>query len=108
LLYLIEFYEKNQNILQREIIARSLSHHVDYLLLKLKDEKSQVIRDIINYILKLHLVEDLIDFVNQNKDPLIEKEVMEILKVHMTKDSFLLNALTPLRLDWLPQPRSES
>lgn len=91
LLYLIEFYEKHQNQYQREIIARSLSHHIDYLLIKLKDEKSIVIKDIINYILKLHLVEDFIDFVNQNKDPMIEKEIIHILKTHMTKDSYLLN-----------------
>jgi len=94
LLYLIDYYETNHQEQTRTVIAKALSHYVDYLVIKLKNNPSPVLKEIIDHILNLHLIEDFIDFVNQNKDLEIEQAIISILKYHMSQDSFLLNELS--------------
>lgn len=91
LLYVVEFYSKTKNAFQKEAIARVLSHRIDYLVLKLKGGGYDYVKQIIEHILELHIIEDFIDFMNHNKDKYFEKSMLSIIKKHAAKDAYLLD-----------------
>ncbi len=91
LLYLVESYQKVTNLNQRRVYAKVLAHRIDYLVLKLKSDGLTYVKQILDDILALHIVEDFIDFVNKNKDLLVEKDLLGLIKKHMVKDDYLLN-----------------
>lgn len=91
LLYLLETYPTVPNDYQKMAISRVLSHHLDYLMLKLKSNDYPQVRFIIQDLLKMHIVEDLIDFINMNKDKEVENELIHLIRTHATQDKFLLD-----------------
>ena len=91
LIYLLNYYPKSKTEHQRLAISRVLSHHIDYLMLKLKSDSYPYITEIIEDLLKLHIVEDFIDFMNINKDKEVEKIMLNIIKKYATQDKFLLD-----------------
>ncbi|MDX9691680.1 MAG: glycosyltransferase [Acholeplasmataceae bacterium] len=91
LIYLLEFYTKARDVSQKKVIAKVLSHRMDYVMLKIKDPSYPFVKELIDLLLSEHIIEDFIDFVNHNKDVLIEKEVIQIMKKHMGRDPYLLN-----------------
>jgi len=91
LLYIVEFYNQTKIIHQKNAIARVLSHRIDYLVLKLKGGGYDYVRQIIEQILDLHIIEDFIDFMNHNKDKQFEKSMLSIIKKHASKDMYLLD-----------------
>ncbi|MCU0104774.1 glycosyltransferase family 2 protein [Acholeplasma vituli] len=91
LLDVLEYYPRAKNDFQRMAISRVLSHHFDYIMLKLKSSQYPQVKDILKDILKMHIVEDLIDFVNYNKDLEVEKVLIELIKTYATQDKYLLD-----------------
>jgi peptidoglycan-N-acetylglucosamine deacetylase len=91
LLYLVESYPKVIDLNQRKVYAKVLAHRIDYLVLKLKSDGLTYVKQILDDILALHIVEDFIDFVNKNKDVMVEKDLLNLIKKHMVKDDYLLN-----------------
>jgi cellulose synthase/poly-beta-1,6-N-acetylglucosamine synthase-like glycosyltransferase len=91
LLYIVEYYNQTKILVQKEAIARVLSHRIDYLVLKLKGGGYDYVRQIIEHILELHIIEDFIDFMNHNKDKQFEKSMLSIIKKHAAKDMYLLD-----------------
>ncbi|TNF08382.1 MAG: glycosyltransferase family 2 protein, partial [Bacillota bacterium] len=91
LIYLLEYYTKARDLAQKKVIAKVLSHRMDYLMLKIKDPSYPYVKDLIDLLLTEHIIEDFIDFVNHNKDLVIEKEVIQLMKKHIGKDTYLLN-----------------
>lgn len=115
LIYLLDTYPKAEDEHQRFAISMVLSHHIDYLMLKLKSDTYPYIKDIIGDLLSLHIVEDFIDFMNVNKDKEVEKIMLNMLKNYATQDKFLLeefsmylnqNLLSKLGLIQKPLPVS--
>lgn len=91
LLEVLEYYPKAQNDFQKMSISRVLSHHLDYIMLKLKTTQYPQVKDILKDILKMHIVEDLIDFINFNKDLEVEKVLIDLIKTYATQDKYLLD-----------------
>lgn len=91
LLEVLEYYPKAQNDFQKMAISRVLSHHLDYIMLKLKTTQYPQVKAILIDILKMHIVEDLIDFINYNKDYEIEKVLIDLIKTYATQDKYLLD-----------------
>lgn len=91
LLYVLEYYPIAQNDFQRMAISRVLSHHLDYMMLKLKTNQYPQVKQIIQDILKMHIVEDLIDFINYNKDKAVEQILIDVIKQTATQDKYLLD-----------------
>ena len=91
LLYILEFYPKAQNEFQKMAISRVLSHHLDYLMLKLKSSEFPQVKQIIQDLLKMHIIEDLIDFINMNKDKEVEDALTQLIRTYATQDKFLLD-----------------
>lgn len=91
LIYLLEYYPLAANDHQKMAISRVLSHHLDYLTLKLKSHEYPQVKLIIQDLLKMHITEDLIDFINMNKDKEIENDLIKIIKTFATQDKYLLD-----------------
>lgn len=115
LIYLLDYYPKVDNEHQKYAISMVLSHHIDYLMLKLKTDTRPYIINIIGDLLSLHIIEDFIDFMNINKDKDVEKIMINVLKMYASQDKFLLeefsmylnqNILSKLGLIQKPLPVS--
>lgn len=91
LLYVLEKYPTTPNDYQKMAISRVLSHHLDYLMLKLKSNEYPQVKSIIQDLLKMHIIEDLIDFINMNKDKEVENSMIQLVRTFATQDKFLLD-----------------
>ena len=91
LIFIFESYQTVTNDFQKMAISRVLSHHLDYLMLKLKSNDYPQVKQIIRDLLKMHIIEDLIDFINMNKDKEVEKSLIELIKTYATQDKYLLD-----------------
>ena len=91
LIYVLEYYIKSKNDQVKKVITKVLAHRMDYLMLKMKDPSFPYIKEIIDQLISSHIVEDFIDFANHNKDAVIENEIVQLVKKHSAKDSYLLN-----------------
>ncbi len=92
LVYLLESYPRYRDVeYARKAIVRVLAHRIDYLMLKMASNQHQQIMEIIENMLELHIVEDFIDFMNRNRDPKIENQMLGIIKRFMVEDEELLN-----------------
>ncbi len=89
LIYIIDKYKHNQSRFQQIAIAKVLSHRMDYLMLKLESTGFEYIKQILEDILNLHIIEDFIDFVNSNKGESIEKILLPMIKQYAQKDQYL-------------------
>ncbi len=88
-LYLIELYVKQKSRQVKKVIVRVLANDIDYLILKLKSGGYDYILQILDMIMELHIIEDLIDFVNHNKDRSLEKIYMPLIKRFAASDSYI-------------------
>lgn len=93
LLYLIEQYAKQPLISTKRVIARVLAQEIDYLTLKLKGGGYDYILSILEMIIELHVIEDLIDFMNQNKDQSLEKKYLPLMKRYAARDPYIQDQL---------------
>lgn len=91
LIFILDYYSKVQNMHQKYVISRVLAHRMDYLMLKIKDPNYPYINAIIELLFKQHIIEDFIDFANNNSDKAIEKELIVLIKKHIANDLYLLN-----------------
>ncbi|NCC55566.1 MAG: glycosyltransferase family 2 protein, partial [Erysipelotrichia bacterium] len=76
---------------EKDAITRVLSHRIDYLMVQLKSGQYDYILEMIERMFDLHIIEDVIDFMNQNKDKTIEEKMMKLITTHSTKDLYLLD-----------------
>ena len=93
-LYVLEYYTKSKNDYQKQVISTVLSHRMDYLMVKIKDPAYRYLLNIIDDLLKRHVVEDFIDFANHNKDQIVEELIIDLIKKHIASDNYLLNQFT--------------
>ncbi len=89
-LYVLDRYKQNKNRHQQLAIAHVLSHRIDYLILKIDSEGYEYIIKIIEDMMKLHIIEDFIDFMNLNKDIKIENKLVPSIKKYVIDDKYLL------------------
>lgn len=76
---------------QKDGITRVLAHHVDYLIVRMSQNDYRYIESIIANMLELHIIEDLIDFINQNHADEVIKYLLEPLKKAAASDTYLLD-----------------
>jgi peptidoglycan-N-acetylglucosamine deacetylase len=92
LLYVLDSYPKFKDKTHaREAIVRVLAHRIDYLMLKVATDQYGYITQIIDDLLRLHIAEDFIDFMNRNKDPHIEERLLTIIKRAMIRDAYMMD-----------------
>lgn len=94
LLYLLSYYPIANHQAQKDAITRVLSHRIDYLMVQLKSGQYDYILEIIRRMFELHITEDIIDFMNQNKDAIIEQKMMNLVIEFCSKDPYLLDEFT--------------
>ena len=91
LLYLFDYYFTSINQQKRDVIARVLSNYVDYIILKTDQSKAKNVKVILENMMHLHIIEDFIDFMNRNKDIQLEKQLLPMIKSHISQDNVLLD-----------------
>lgn len=91
LLYVLNRFKDTTSQIEKEAIAKVMSHRMDYVMLKLKDVNFPFISEMIRLLLKLHIIEDFIDFANRNTDLVIEQEIIKIIKTCISQDQDLRN-----------------
>ena len=90
---LINIFQNPGNIHKQKVIASVLSFRMDYLILKLNSSSRNQIIKALKLIVGFGLNADLIDFLNRNKDPNIEKELLNILSSLLPTDEKLRTEL---------------
>ncbi|HOH17929.1 MAG TPA: hypothetical protein PK087_01260, partial [Bacilli bacterium] len=90
---LVGIFPNADNIYQQKVIASVLSFRMDYLILKLTSAQRNQIIKALKLIIGFGLNADLIDFLNRNKDPNIEKELINILLAVLPRDDKLQQEL---------------
>lgn len=88
---LVDYFTIRASEAQKDVIARVLSHRIDYLLNKTQASEWRVIQPVIERILKLHIVEDFIDFMNSNQNKEIESQILPLITKYAAQDNYLLN-----------------
>lgn len=91
LLYLLEYYPNSKRDVEKDAITKVLSHRIDFLMVSLKSGQYDYIIEIIKRMFDLHIVEDVIDFMNQNKDIFIESKILKLIVDYSSKDNYLLD-----------------
>ncbi len=91
LLYVLDEYKRVVTRDQRLVLARVLSRHLDYVLLKIKDASHAYVTEIIEDLLDMHVVEQIIDFINRNKDEVVEQVVLNIVRRYASSDAYYLD-----------------
>lgn len=89
LLFVLRKYKNNNNRFQQMAIAKVLSHRIDYLMLKMESSGFEYIKLILEDMLKLHIIEDFIDFVNLNKSDEIESLLLPLIIQYSKRDYYL-------------------
>lgn len=112
LLYVLDEYRHVVTRDQRLILAHVLSHHLDYVLLKIKDANYAYVTEIIEDLLDVHVVEHIIDFLNRNKDEVVEQIVLNVIRRYASADAFCLEQFTVylhpeilVRIGLMPKPQ---
>ena len=82
---LVEEYDKRFRVFQKQAVARVLSHYIDYLALKITSDQRNIILSILNDLVVLGITEDLIDFMNSNKDNFIENALLDVIRNHASE-----------------------
>ena len=91
LLYILDVYPLITDQAQKDAITRVLSHRIDFLMVQLKSGQYDYILTLIERMFELHITEDIIDFMNQNKEPSIEQKMMKLIIAYSSKDLYLLD-----------------
>lgn len=91
LLYLLAYYPNAKRDVEKDAITRVLAHRIDFLMVSLKSGQYDYIIEMIKKMFELHIVEDIIDFMNQNKDKSIESKMLKLIIDYCSKDIFILD-----------------
>ncbi len=89
LLHVIDRYQTIKKNAQKQSITRVLAHRLDYMMLKLENNEYAYIMQIVEDILRLHIIEDFIDFMNLNQDSVIEKKLLPVIKKYAANDKYI-------------------
>jgi len=91
LLYVLDEYKHVVTRDQRLVLARVLARHLDYVLLKIKNASYAYVTEIIEDLLDMHVVEQIIDFINRNKDEVVQQVVLNIVRRYASSDTYFLD-----------------
>ena len=104
----------------KEVIAKVFANRIDYIIISLFKEQKKLLKSIIDLIINLGIIEPIIDFLNNNKDELIARFLLDIVKIKMSEDVELtkefrtylnqdvLNQMGLLSLTPISTPREKS
>lgn len=90
LTHLMKMFKQTKLTHIKKTIIRILSERMDYLVLKLKGPSHDDVMSMLDMMVSLHIIEDLIDFVNKNKDERLEQTLVPFLKQAASKDKYVL------------------
>ncbi|BCR36080.1 glycosyltransferase family 2 protein [Mariniplasma anaerobium] len=71
---------------QKEMLIKVFADRIDYIILDIFETQQSLLKDIINRMLKLDITESIIDFLNNNRDQAIETYLLNIIKLHLSRD----------------------
>jgi len=75
---------------QAKGVTRVLSHHVNYLILHLGEVHEATLNQLVASMMNLHIIEDLIDFLNRNKTGGAIGKLLATLRLGAAKDDFVM------------------
>lgn len=78
------FYKLNQD--QKDKLIQVFADRIDYIMLNIFADQKPLLKDIISLMLNQHIVEPIIDFLNNNKDKHIESFMLGIIKLFISQD----------------------
>ncbi len=92
------------DIYHKEMVVKVFSNRLDHIIISLFKEQKVLLKEILNLTINLKIIEPIIDFLNNNKDKLIEEFILGIIKTRMSNDSELTKEFrTYLNQDLLNQ-----
>ncbi len=94
LLQTLDAFAFSKRPAQQAGIARVLSHHIDYLIVRMSEMGGNAIGPVIDKMLELGIVEDFIDFLNHNKHDKIIELLLPFVRRHGASNSTLLDQFT--------------
>ncbi len=90
LLKVVDLYPTIKSEVQKIGLTRVLSHHINYLILRLEASHEGTLNLLVTRMIEQHIIEDLIDFLNRNRDGEPVKKLIGALKIGAARDEFVL------------------
>jgi cellulose synthase/poly-beta-1,6-N-acetylglucosamine synthase-like glycosyltransferase len=94
LLKVVDMYPTLTTEAQKAGLTRVLSHHINYLVLHLEAAQEKTLNLLVTRMLEQHIVEDLIDFLNRNREGEPVKKLIPALRIGAARDEFVLEQLS--------------
>jgi peptidoglycan-N-acetylglucosamine deacetylase len=76
---------------QKEMLISVFSDRIDYIILDIYDTQKELLKEIVNGMLKQNIIEPIVDFLNQNRNQHIEAFLLNIIKLHLSHDTEMTN-----------------
>ncbi len=90
--HLLEFIRNSSTNSSGQIIARVLSLHLEYFILKLHKKDEVTFKKVFTILLNQSYTTEIINFLNQNKNTSIEKDILKIIIPYATEnENFLID-----------------
>ncbi|MGE5499952.1 MAG: glycosyltransferase [Syntrophothermus sp.] len=80
---IVEQFYKSTNERTRESLAKVLSNRIDYFLYKIQTSESDQVKMLIRVIIRTGILNGIISFLNKNRIPDIDDEILPVLKDEM-------------------------
>ncbi len=76
--YLLAIFRKTADRSVHNVITKVLSNRIEYFLLKILSKEKETIKKLVGEILRLGKTSDIIGFLNKNRNPEIENEILDV------------------------------
>ncbi|MCD4827142.1 MAG: glycosyltransferase family 2 protein [Acholeplasmataceae bacterium] len=71
---------------QKEMLINVFSDRIDYIILDIFETNPDLLKDIIDRMIRQNNAEAIIDFLNNNRDKSIETYLLNIIKIHLSQN----------------------
>ncbi len=83
--HLLRIYQRLVDY-QKEMLIKVFSDRIDYIILDIFETNQDLLKDIIERMIRQNNAEAIIDFLNNNRDKSIETYLLNIIKIHLSQN----------------------
>lgn len=86
---IVTLFRRTRNQVHAELIAKVLDRRIEYFLLKIEGPLHEQVVDLIRQLVRARQTSGIIFFLNRNRDPDIERQIIEVVRPMLKKNPTL-------------------
>lgn len=83
---IVERFTRSKSHMQSDLLAKVLDRRIEYFLLKITGTSHDQVVDLIRHLVKAKQTSGIIFFLNRNRDAVIERQIIEVLRPMLKKN----------------------